>query len=221
MRRTRESVHSTYLFPAIVMMLIAQPVVASLFAAASELLALPLIATLVAMIWSIDGSGRWLRPGIALGSAAFASFLAGHMLGRSELEITSGALTALLGGLCVVLGVISLFRSSEITFSSLLVAMSVYLLMGAMFGLVFDLCHQVEPAWFHGVTPAGRAAVTAELIYFSLGTLTGTAYGDILPVQPIVRALTNVEAVVGQLYIAVLVARLVSSYVGERDEPNG
>jgi Ion channel len=221
MQRTRESVHSRYLFPAIAILLIAQPVVASVFAGASDLLAPPLIATLVAMIWSIDSSGRWLRPGIALGVAALATFLAGQVLDRTGLEVTSGVFTALLGGLCVVLGVITLFRSSVITFASLLIAMSVYLLMGATFGLVYDLLHQIEPRWFQGVTFTGRAAVTAEMIYFSLGTLTGTAYGDILPLQPIARVISNIEAVVGQMYLAVLVARLVSSYVGERNEPKG
>lgn len=219
MQRSRENVHSKYLFPAIVILLIAQPVVASVFAGASDLLAAPLIVTLVAMIWSLDASARWLRLGVALGIAALVTFLAGQVLARPELGVASGAFTGLLGGLCVLLGVITLFRSSEITFSSLLIAISVYLLMGATFGLVYDLLHQIEPRWFHGVTPTGRAAVTAEMVYFSLGTLTGTAYGDILPVHPIARVITNVEAVVGQMYIAVLVARLVSSYVGERDEP--
>ena len=51
-----------------------------------------------------------------------------------------------------------------------------------------------------------------ELVYFSLTTLTSTGYGDILPVHPAARSLANLEAVIGQLYLAILVARLVSQH---------
>jgi hypothetical protein len=48
-----------------------------------------------------------------------------------------------------------------------------------------------------------------QFIYFSLVTLTTSGYGDILPVSGWARALANVEQVIGVLYIAVLMARLV------------
>lgn len=51
-----------------------------------------------------------------------------------------------------------------------------------------------------------------ELVYFSLTTLTSTGYGDILPVHPAARSLANLEAVIGQLYLAILLARLVSQH---------
>jgi hypothetical protein len=66
------------------------------------------------------------------------------------------------------------------------------------------------------VSPSGRSAEIAELVYFSIGTLTTAAYGDILPAHPLSRLLCNVEAVVGQMYVAVLVAMLVSGYAAGR-----
>jgi voltage-gated potassium channel Kch len=48
------------------------------------------------------------------------------------------------------------------------------------------------------------------LYYFSFVTLTTVGYGDILPVAPVARALATLEALVGQLYPAILIARLVS-----------
>jgi len=51
---------------------------------------------------------------------------------------------------------------------------------------------------------------TNELVYFSLTTLTSTGYGDILPVHPLARSLANLEAVCGQLFLAIFLARLVS-----------
>jgi ion channel len=54
------------------------------------------------------------------------------------------------------------------------------------------------------------------LLYFSIGTLTGVAYGDILPVHPMARLLSSIEAVIGQMYMAVLVAMLMSDYAAGR-----
>jgi hypothetical protein len=56
------------------------------------------------------------------------------------------------------------------------------------------------------------------LIYYSLTTLTTTGYGDILPVSPWARSLANAEMVIGVLYLAILMARLVSLY-SQADEP--
>jgi hypothetical protein len=58
----------------------------------------------------------------------------------------------------------------------------------------------------------------AELLYFSLSTLTTSGYGDIVPVHPFVRSLANLESVIGQLYPATFLARLVTLHgtVAER-----
>jgi len=54
------------------------------------------------------------------------------------------------------------------------------------------------------------------MLYFSFGTLTTASYGDIRPVYPIARNLTNLEAVIGQLFPATLLARLVSLEISQR-----
>jgi hypothetical protein len=51
---------------------------------------------------------------------------------------------------------------------------------------------------------------TSNLIYFSFVTLTTVGYGDILPIHPVARSLCNLESIIGQLYPATLLARLVS-----------
>jgi hypothetical protein len=48
------------------------------------------------------------------------------------------------------------------------------------------------------------------ILYFSFVTLTSTGYGDVTPVHPLVRTLANVEAIIGQLYPATLLARLIT-----------
>jgi hypothetical protein len=60
-------------------------------------------------------------------------------------------------------------------------------------------------------------ALASNLIYFSFVTLTTTGYGDVFPVHPIARSLCNVEAIIGQLYPATLLARLVTLEIAHRD----
>jgi len=51
---------------------------------------------------------------------------------------------------------------------------------------------------------------TAELLYFSFSTLTTAGYGDIVPIHPLARSMANGEAIVGQLYIVLLIGRLLT-----------
>ena len=67
----------------------------------------------------------------------------------------------------------------------------------------------LEPA------PSGR---TALLTYFSLSTLTTTGYGDVVPVLPLARSLANLEAVIGQLFPATLMARIVALHLEHSKE---
>jgi hypothetical protein len=60
----------------------------------------------------------------------------------------------------------------------------------------------------------GKGEPTAVL-YFSFATLTTLGYGDIVPVSAIARTLATLEAITGQLYLAVLVARLVGLHIAE------
>jgi hypothetical protein len=54
------------------------------------------------------------------------------------------------------------------------------------------------------------------MLYFSLTTLTTTGYGDIAPVNPFARSMANLEAIVGQFYLAITVARLVTLELEDR-----
>jgi len=84
-------------------------------------------------------------------------------------------------------------------------AVVVYLLLGLLWGLGYQLLTAFVPEAFH---PPSTDAYTLD--YFSLVTLTTIGYGDIVPVHPLARSLAAAEAVTGPLFLAILVARLVS-----------
>lgn len=99
-------------------------------------------------------------------------------------------------------------RATQVDAEHLYAALSAYLLAGVYFGLLYWVLEQMIPATF-AVT--GRFSQTSA-IYFSFVTLATLGYGDIAPRGEVARGLAIVEGVGGQLFLAVLVARLVSLY---------
>ncbi len=87
-------------------------------------------------------------------------------------------------------------------------AIEVYLLLGLIWSRFYQIAALMIPGAFH--MQDGSATLTSY-IYFSFVTLATIGYGDISPVHPVVRNLAVVEAITGQMYIAVLIARLVST----------
>jgi hypothetical protein len=96
-------------------------------------------------------------------------------------------------------------------------AIIVYLLIALIFCLLFHSIFILDQQTaFKGLVGSHRK----EFLYFSICTLTTDGYGDIIPVSPMARSLSNLEALIGQLYPAVLIARLVSmEYYAKKTNP--
>lgn len=104
-----------------------------------------------------------------------------------------------------------IFRSEMITRDVLYAAVTVYILLAAVFVPVYGFIEGLAPGAFLD-NATGQPVFWQQLIYFSFVTLTTAGYGDIVPVNPWARGLANMEAVIGVLYLAILMARLVSLY---------
>ena len=92
----------------------------------------------------------------------------------------------------------------------------VYLLLGLFWGTLYSFIEHLSPGSFH-LDPAlaDRHLDWSDFLYHSFVTLTTLGYGDLVPVAPMARSLTLLEAVVGVFYVTALVARLVSIYKPE------
>ncbi|MGC1091761.1 MAG: potassium channel family protein [Pseudolabrys sp.] len=72
------------------------------------------------------------------------------------------------------------------------------------------------PNAFSGLVLEDNQKLASSLIYFSFVTLTTVGYGDIVPIHPVARSLCNLESIIGQLYPATLLARMVSLEIEAR-----
>jgi hypothetical protein len=97
-----------------------------------------------------------------------------------------------------------------VTVHRVLGAIALYLNLGLMFGTVYRLIWYFIPASLTNIPAVAGWQAYGAILYFSFVTLTSTGFGDIAPVHPLVRMLTNLEGIIGQLYPATLLARLVT-----------
>jgi hypothetical protein len=99
-------------------------------------------------------------------------------------------------------------RATLVDAEHLYAALSAYLLAGIFFGLFYWVLQQIWPGTFAVTGDFSRMSA----IYFSFVTIATLGYGDIVPRSDVARGLAIVEGVGGQLFLAVMVARLVSLY---------
>jgi hypothetical protein len=109
-----------------------------------------------------------------------------------------------------------MFRAGPVTWSRIQGGVCAYLLLGMAWASGFQFLEQLRPGSFHFVSaPADLDQLTSKLTYFSFATLT-TIGSDITPVYPFARSLTTAEAVVGQLFPAILIGALVAMAMQSR-----
>jgi hypothetical protein len=104
----------------------------------------------------------------------------------------------------------SVFGRGQVSFHRIIGAVLLYLLIALAFVSLYTLVGLRVANAFSGLALEDNRKMASNLIYFSFVTLTSTGYGDIFPVHPVARSLCNLETIIGQLYPATLLARLVS-----------
>ena len=135
----------------------------------------------------------------------------------SEAQLGGVSETAL--GLWAIIGLLAaagalrfVVKAEVITGEHVFAALSAYLLAGIFFGVTYWVIEVVIPGSFAGPSDFTREAS----IYFSFVTLATLGYGDFLPKTDMARGLVVFEVIGGQLFLAVMVARLIGLYTGSR-----
>jgi hypothetical protein len=137
----------------------------------------------------------------------------------AQLQIADALFSLIAAGLLGTLLLQRTLRRGEINVHRYQGAFATFLLLGVMFAQGFELVAMVEPGAFQVLgAPATYDTMLPRLLYYSFTTLTTLGYGDITPTHPYARSLAVLESLVGVIYPAVLIARLVSLDVIDEQE---
>jgi len=104
-----------------------------------------------------------------------------------------------------------MFRRGPVTWSRIQGGVCAYLLIGLAWGSAYEALEYLRPGSFHFISPpVDMDQLTSKLTYFSFSTLTTVGFGDITPLLPFARSMAIAEAIVGQLFPAIIIGALVA-----------
>ncbi len=199
---------------------IVAPLAAKTHVPLAVLIAIAVVNLAVAI--SVVGHRRAPLAAVLFAAALECVALVQHALRPTEQNnaLDAAAALVLLATVTAVLGIV-VFGPGRVTVHRILGAVAIYLNVAAMFALAYRMIDALGPDRFSSPHTMDSGHPLADMIYFSFTTLTTTGYGDIVPVDPLARSLSNLESVIGQLFPATLLARLISLEIVHRDDAAG
>lgn len=172
-----------------------------------------LTATLVSAIFSISANRAHYLISASLVLPMLIITWMSHFYENYWLTLSGGIFGSLFFVYLIGVILIYIFLQQEVSREVIMGSLVVYLLLGVFWAIVYRILLLHDPASF-----SLSAAINNErvpLVYFSFVTLTTLGYGDITPVSAPARTLAYWEAIIGQFYLTVLVARLVGVHISQ------
>jgi hypothetical protein len=141
-------------------------------------------------------------------------------LGES-VHVASHLISVVFLGLVIYAVLQFIFRSDRVDSNVLFASLCVYIMLGTLFAYLYAFLECVAPGSFHIAEEGLRNAAPLDIggtqsvntFYFSYVTMTTLGYGDIYPVSAIAKMTATLQSILGQLYLTVLVARLVGQHI--------
>lgn len=157
---------------------------------------------------------------VVLTVATFALSAIAEFNPRDTSSVLETALKLVCLSILVCMTVRQTVRPGPVTVYRVMGGIAGYLLIGYTWAYAYQLVTERVPNAIHFTTGIadGPARQTMHLIYYSFVTLTTVGYGDVYPVHPAARSLSMTEALIGQLYIATMIASLVGRALQARSD---
>jgi hypothetical protein len=216
------------LLGALVVLLLSTPVVRMCAPVLSPRLAQLAVTTLfclvlVSAVFAVSQTRRSVMIALALAGPGMALDVLHVAVGSDALLGIGYAFSIGFLGYTVAVLLRFLFEDQRVTYNTIFASLCVYLMLGLLWSTVYSLLAILQPGSFAFGLTAGDGAGAMRFgggqsifpVYYSFVTLTTLGYGDIAPTSAAARMLSVAEAVTGQLYLAVLVARLVGLHISQ------
>lgn len=176
---------------------------------------------------AVGGAGRVGRFVIAFWALTAVAELFVQLDAGRSIQIAARVIDAVFLALVTAIIVRDVIRSERVSLDTILGGICGYMLFGSLFVVMFSILEMIHPGSFldggqmirDAGGEAGQLGRYPDLTYYSFVTLTTLGYGDVAPHGAIARSLAVAEAIVGQLYLAILVAALVGMHLAQRVSP--
>jgi voltage-gated potassium channel Kch len=126
--------------------------------------------------------------------------------------------------LIVILFILQIARAKTVTPQVIMESINGYLMLGMSFSILIALVCVIDPNAFNfkhlSETMDPAISYVSNYIYFGFVTLSTLGYGDVVPLTPAARSLAIFTSITGQMYIAIIIAALVSKYLGHSNKSN-
>ena len=170
--------------------------------------------------WIASARRRDRTIAFALAAPSLVAYAACLVVGGNRLWAAAHTLGILFLGHAMIVVARYVFTAKRVSWNTVSAALCIYLLFGIAYGLLYCLLFILDTNSFsfslRDGTPGlfeSESLITG--IYYSLVTMTTLGYGDVVPATALTRMAAAVQALLGQLYVAVLVARLVGMQVAD------
>jgi len=143
-------------------------------------------------------------------------------LSLSLLTQISFLVNVLFFDLIVLLFILQIAKAKTVTFRVIMESVTGYLMLGLSFSILIGLVCFIDPTSFSFEHLSGEMnpsySYFSNYTYYAFVTLTTLGYGDVVPLSPAARSLSIFTSITGQMYVAIIIAALVSKYLGQRSK---
>ncbi len=165
----------------------------------------------VVTLRAVSASPRAVYQNAVVMVVAIAVGLLGIGFDQTAATAPANVLVSLYGIAAPVIITVHVLHRDRVTTDVIIGALCVYFFLGIDFAYLYEMIDRLYPEAF-----AVTSGSVDSLFYFSFMTLTTVGYGDITPVVDVARAVTVIEAVLGQVVLVAMVARLVGLQIAQR-----
>ena len=169
---------------------------------------------LFSCVYAVSETKKTTWIAILLAVPKFTSTWAYAFINHPNIVLFDSIFGSIFIGYIIVLILGYIFRQDEVSLETIYGAIVVFILIGILWLNLYSFTEFVHPGSFSYWADLAIEQRKA-LVYFSFVTLTTLGYGDITPVSEPAKSLAMLEAIVGQMYIAVLIAKLVGTYISQ------
>ena len=171
-------------------------------------------AIFLSAIYAISKKERYFFISLLLLLPVLVAIWLSHFVNTPFLRLVGNCCGILFFAFTIIIILSAIFRENEVTLDVIYGAIAVYLLMALMWAFIYEVIDTLKPNAF-SVTGEALEVSRHHFFYYSFVTITTVGYGDITPVSLVARSFSILEMLIGQIYLVVLIARLVGIHISQ------